>query len=105
MLADPAAGAPAARPAAVRGSLLGIPYSFEPPTPSRVKQTVWNPSSDRLLVPHVYGWGYSLNLHALARRVGLVGRSVLEPVASRARYVLVPAPGSSGPAPGWGWPA
>ena len=55
------------------GSLLGIPYSFEPPTPGRVRQTVWNPSSDRLLSPHVYGWGYSLNVHALGRRLGLLG--------------------------------
>jgi hypothetical protein len=54
------------------GSLLGIPYSFAPPTPGRVKQTVWNPSSDRLLAPHVYGWGYTLNVHALARRLGLL---------------------------------
>lgn len=54
------------------GSLLGIPYSFEPPTPSRAKQIIWNPSSDRLLAPHVYGWGFSLNAHALARRIGLV---------------------------------
>ena len=54
------------------GSLLGIPYSFKPPTPGRVRQTVWNPSSDRLLAPHVYGWGYSLNIHALGRRLGLL---------------------------------
>ena len=54
------------------GSLLGIPYSFEPPTPGRVKHTIWNPSSDRLLAPHVYGLGFSPNLHALARRIGLV---------------------------------
>jgi hypothetical protein len=54
------------------GSLLGIPYSFAPPTPGRVKQTVWNPSSDRLLAPHVYGWGYTLNVHALGRRLGLL---------------------------------
>jgi hypothetical protein len=54
------------------GSLLGIPYSFAPPTPGRVKQNVWNPSSDRLLAPHVYGWGYTLNVHALARRLGLL---------------------------------
>lgn len=54
------------------GTLLGIPYSFEPPTPSRVKRTLWNPSSDRLLVPHVYGWGFSPNFGALARRLGLV---------------------------------
>ena len=54
------------------GSLLGIPYNFEPLTPSRVKHTIWNPSSDRLLAPHVYGCGFSLNFHALARRLGLV---------------------------------
>lgn len=55
------------------GSLLGMPYSFQAPTPSRVKQTVWNANSDSLLAPHVYGWGYSLNLHAVARRLGLIG--------------------------------
>jgi len=54
------------------GTLLGIPYNFEPPTPSRVRQTIWNLSSDRLLAPHVYGWGFSPNFHALARRIGLV---------------------------------
>lgn len=56
----------------LEGSLLGIPYNFTPPTPRRVKQTLWNPSSDRLLGPHVYGLGFSPNLHAFARRVGLV---------------------------------
>lgn len=55
------------------GSLLGIPYCFEPPTPARLKRSVWNAESDRVLVPHVYGWGYALNVRALARRAGLVG--------------------------------
>jgi hypothetical protein len=54
------------------GSLLGVPYSFEPPTPSRVTHAIWNPSSDRLLAPHLYGWGFSMNVHALARRIGLI---------------------------------
>lgn len=54
------------------GVLLGIPYNFELPTPTRLRQTLWNPSSDRLLAPHLYGWGYSLNFGALARRLGLV---------------------------------
>jgi len=56
------------------GSFLGMPYSYELPTPGRVRQTIWNRSSDRLLAPHVYGWGYSLNVHELGRRLGLVGR-------------------------------
>ena len=54
------------------GSLLGVPYSFELPTVGRAKQTLWSASSDRLLVPHLYGWGYSLNFHALGRRLGLL---------------------------------
>ncbi|MGE3270685.1 MAG: hypothetical protein AB7P40_18165 [Chloroflexota bacterium] len=56
----------------LRGSLLGMPYDFRPPTPSRVKHALWNPDSDRVLSPHVYGWGYSVNLHALGRRLGLL---------------------------------
>jgi hypothetical protein len=54
------------------GSLLGIPYNFELPTPGRAKRALWDPSSDRLLVPHLYGWGYSLNVHALGRKLGLL---------------------------------
>lgn len=55
------------------GKALGIPYDFRSPTAGRLKQTLWNPSTDSLLVPHLYGWGYSLNLHALGRKLGLVG--------------------------------
>ena len=29
-------------------------------------------ASDRLLAPHVYGWGYSVNVHALGRRLGFL---------------------------------
>lgn len=56
------------------GSLLGVPSSFQLPTPARVKRTVWNRNSRSMLAPQVYGWGYSLNLHAVARWLGLVGR-------------------------------
>jgi hypothetical protein len=56
------------------GSFLGVPYDYRLPTPGRLKQTVWNPTNDRLLVPHLYGWGYSLNVRAVARRLGLVER-------------------------------
>jgi hypothetical protein len=56
------------------GSLLGMPYNFLPPTPSRIKQTVWNRESNSLVAPHVYGWGYSVNLYPVARWLGLVGR-------------------------------
>jgi hypothetical protein len=55
-----------------QGTFLGIPYNFEWPTPARVRRGLWNPDDPRLLTPHVYGWGYSANLHAIARRLGLV---------------------------------
>lgn len=55
------------------GTALGIPYDFRLPTPARVAGAAWNRSTDSLLVPHVYGWGYALNLRAAARRLGLVG--------------------------------
>lgn len=56
----------------LHGSFLGIPYDFRTPSMSRVRERVWNPKSDRLLAPHVYGWGYSMNFHALGRKLGLL---------------------------------
>jgi len=55
------------------GKALGIPYDFRPPTPGRIKHTLWNRSTDDLLVPHLYGWGYSLNFRAVGHRLGLIG--------------------------------
>jgi hypothetical protein len=55
-----------------RGTFLGLPYSFERPTPGQVRRSLWDPDDARLLAPHVFGWGYSVNVHAIARRLGLV---------------------------------
>ena len=52
---------------------LGIPYDWRRPTWERVKRGWWNPEDPHVLVPKVFGWGWSFNLHALARRIGLVG--------------------------------
>ena len=51
------------------GTFLGIPYDFRKPTWQRIKARVWNPESDKLVAPHVFGWGYTLNVHALLRRI------------------------------------
>jgi hypothetical protein len=56
----------------LNGSVLGMPYDFRTPTPTRLKQAAWNPQNDHMLTPHIYGWGYALNLHAVGRRLGLV---------------------------------
>ncbi len=55
-----------------QGAFLGVPYNFAWPTPNRIKRGVWDPDNPSLVNPHVYGWGYSVNLHAVARRLGLV---------------------------------
>jgi hypothetical protein len=55
------------------GRFLGLPYDFTPPTAEKVKRGFWNPADDRVLTPHVYGWGYSVNLYAVGRRLGLIG--------------------------------
>jgi Family of unknown function (DUF5808) len=52
------------------GQLGGLVYyDFRPPTPTRVRESFWNPESDRLFTPTVFGVGYSVNLARLAREV------------------------------------
>lgn len=47
------------------GQILFIPYDFRPLTPSRIKERWWNPEDERLLTPHIFGVGWSLNLYRL----------------------------------------
>lgn len=53
------------------GSVLGIPYDLRPPTMERVRQSFWDPGDPRVLKPHAFGVGYSINFGAMARRLGL----------------------------------
>ena len=54
------------------GALLGVPYDLRLPTPAVLRERFWNPLDPRLLTPHVLGWGYSVNLYTLGRRLGLL---------------------------------
>lgn len=47
------------------GNVFGVPYDFRPPTLDRVLERWWNPDDDRLLTPHVWGVGWSINLRRL----------------------------------------
>ncbi len=64
------------KPAAQRtwhDRLFGVlPYDFRRPTLERVRQTLWNPQQDRILVPQAFGIGWSINVGGLLRRLGLV---------------------------------
>lgn len=54
------------------GRFLGVPYDWRALSLSRVKRRMWNPGDQRVLTPKVFGWGYTINFHELARRIGLI---------------------------------
>lgn len=47
------------------GTLYGIPYDFRWPTIERLRQTFWNKDTARVLVPNVFGMGWSINFYPL----------------------------------------
>lgn len=48
------------------GNILGVPYDFRPPTRTRVRSAMWDPNNRALVIPMVFGIGWSLNLYRLA---------------------------------------
>ena len=48
-----------------QGSLWGIPYDFRLPTPQRIQEKVWNKNTSRIIMPHIFGVGWSFNLYPL----------------------------------------
>ena len=54
------------------GLVLGVPYDFRPPTVERLLERVWNPSDERILVPQVFGIGWTINLFQLKRQAQLL---------------------------------
>lgn len=53
------------------GKFLGIPYDWRRPTRSRIKSRMWNDNDARIFTPHAFGWGYSVNVAHMLRRLGL----------------------------------
>lgn len=55
------------------GRLLGVvPYDFRLPTIERIRQSYFDPSSDRIFTPEPIGVGWAVNLAAVAKRLGLL---------------------------------
>jgi hypothetical protein len=58
------------KPSAARsgqGEVLGfVPYDLRPPTLSRLRASVWQPESERWLLPRSLGLGWSPNVARLA---------------------------------------
>jgi uncharacterized membrane protein len=61
------------------GTFLKIPYDWRWPTWVVIKERMWNPQDQRLFTPHVFGWGWSLNVYEVLRRVGVIDRSRSRP--------------------------
>ncbi len=52
------------------GTLAGVvPYELRFPTVERLRRANWDPDSDRLLAPPVFGVGWSLNFARLVQLV------------------------------------
>lgn len=50
------------------GKILGVPYDFRIPTPSRIKERMWNPEDPRVITPRVYGAGWTINFATLKEK-------------------------------------
>ena len=48
--------------------LVAVPYEFRAPTPRRFVRSLWDPDDGRVLVPRVWGVGWSVNLAPLVAR-------------------------------------
>ena len=48
-----------------QGRIIGIPYDFRWPTLERIREKVWNKSTSRILTPHLFGVGWSINFYPL----------------------------------------
>jgi hypothetical protein len=47
------------------GQIAGIPYDFRFPTVERLRATFWNKNTSQILVPQVFGIGWSINFYPL----------------------------------------
>lgn len=56
------------------GRIGVIPYDLRPPTPSRVRDALWRPDDDRIIVPQPFGVGWSVNAGRVWRLVSRVVR-------------------------------
>ncbi len=52
-----------------KGRVAGVPYNFHVPEWSEIAREYWNPTSERILVPHVIGLGWGVNFAALLNRL------------------------------------
>lgn len=57
---------------AARWRILGMPVETRGPVSAEVRSRIWDPANPRLVVPRLFGLGWTVNLGALAVRTGLL---------------------------------
>lgn len=65
-------GGGAAKALRLSGRVLGMPYELRPPTAERVASRWWDPMNPHIIVPRLFGLGWTVNFGALAVALGLV---------------------------------
>lgn len=66
--------------------VLGMPLDLRVPTAARVAARLWDPRDPRIIVPRIFGLGWTVNFGALAVRLHLI-----EPDAEDETFARVPA--------------
>jgi hypothetical protein len=56
----------------VTGRILGMPYEWRMPTTARVRSRWWDTSNSKVLVPKIFGVGWTINFGGLAVKLGLL---------------------------------
>ena len=72
------------------GRFLRVPFEFRVPTPQRIRQRLWNPDEESIVMPQAFGVGWTLNLYQVARRLGLIGKGI--PETGQAKATEEPQP-------------
>lgn len=49
--------------------VLGMPMNWDA---KKIVKTMWNPESDDLFPPKAFGIGWTINFHAVFKKVGLI---------------------------------
>ncbi len=82
----------------VTGRLLGVPYELRMPTTARVRSRWWDTSNPKVLVPKVFGVGWTINFGGLAVKMGLLhaddGDEPFEAVPDRVMWIALAVPSS-----------
>ena len=54
------------------GTYYMVPFDFRFPTVGRIKERLWNPSDPRIFTPNIFGVGWSVNIHEVGKRLGMI---------------------------------